>query len=234
MALISTCIFWQINGIDRKSRYNMAGGTFFLCINNTMMPLMGTLGLFQNERPVFLREQANNMYSIFIYFLTKTMTEQPINLMAPFMNCLIVYYAMGFDHTFDNFIIFYLTIYFLIQANLAFGYVLSSIFHDYAVANMAAPAIMMPLILFSGFYSNYETQPEWLKTASYLSPVKYGFEALLRNEFEDNTTGDDFDIIEMLGFNVGKWNCILVLIGIGIFLRLVAYIALSQLVSKFQ
>jgi hypothetical protein len=32
---------------------------FFIAVNQTMMNLMGTILTFQEERPVFLREQAN-------------------------------------------------------------------------------------------------------------------------------------------------------------------------------
>lgn len=115
----------------------------------------------------------------------------------------MVYFAMGFNPNIVNFLTFYLIIYSLIQANLAFGYVLSSIFHDYAVANMAAPAIMMPLIIFSGFYSNLDSIPAWLSWFSYCSPARYAFEALMRNEFDGNTSGDDFDIISVLGMDIG-------------------------------
>lgn len=46
-----------------------------------MMALMGTIGLFQNERPVFLREQANKMYDVGIYFNAKTLTELPLTML---------------------------------------------------------------------------------------------------------------------------------------------------------
>lgn len=34
----------------------MAGASFFIAINSLMTAFMGTIGLFQSERPVFLRE----------------------------------------------------------------------------------------------------------------------------------------------------------------------------------
>jgi hypothetical protein len=40
-------IFFKINGTDRFHRYNVAGCFFFITVNNLMMALMGTIGLFQ-------------------------------------------------------------------------------------------------------------------------------------------------------------------------------------------
>jgi hypothetical protein len=42
--------------MEFKNRYNIAGASFYIGTNNLMMSFMGTLGLFQEERPVFLRE----------------------------------------------------------------------------------------------------------------------------------------------------------------------------------
>lgn len=110
MALLAIMIFFQINGPSRKERYNVVGATFFFCVSNTMMPLMGTLGLFQGERPVFLREQANKMYGTFPYFVTKTLTEQPINVFATLLYSILIYYAVGFTNTFEGIVLFFVTI----------------------------------------------------------------------------------------------------------------------------
>lgn len=234
MSLITLCVFWQINGTDLQARYNVAGASFFICVYNTMNPLMGTIGLFQMERPVFLREQANRMYSVFIYFQTKTMTELPFNLLVPLIYCVIVYFAQGLNPSFESFITFYLILSALIQVNLAMGYMLSSVFHDFAVANMMGPTFMMPLILFSGFYANANTIPSWLAWFSYLAPPKYAFEAIMVNEYEGNETDQGFDILEMLGFKIGKWKCIFILLGMAVFYRMVAVFALKNLITKFS
>jgi ABC-type multidrug transport system permease subunit len=43
----------------------------------------------------------------------------------------------------------------------------------------------MPIMLFSGFLSNVDSYPKWIAWIQYLSPIRYGFEALVRNEFLD-------------------------------------------------
>lgn len=157
MGCLCVALFSEINGEDMKSRYNLAGASFFICTNMLMMAFMGTIGLFQGERPVFLREQANSMYGVFAYFNAKTLAELPMTSINPFIYCCIIYFGMGFTQTAAQFFTFYLTIWGLVQASMSIGYLVSSLFEDYAVATIVAPVLMMPYMLFSGFYVNLET-----------------------------------------------------------------------------
>lgn len=45
--------------------------------------------------------------------------------------------------------------------------------------------IVMPFLLFGGFFLNNSSIPYWLKWFSYLSWVRYGNEALLINQWDD-------------------------------------------------
>jgi len=95
IGLLVLAIFFHINGVDRFQRYNVAGCFFFITVNNLMMALMGTIGLFQQERPVFLREQANKMYDVGIYFNAKTLTELPLTMLQPLITTIIIYWGIG-------------------------------------------------------------------------------------------------------------------------------------------
>jgi ABC-type multidrug transport system permease subunit len=70
--------------------------------------MMGTIITFQPERPVFLREQANNMYSVGTYYLAKTIVETPVLLISPMVFCVIVYFGVGLTVTGFQFGYFYL------------------------------------------------------------------------------------------------------------------------------
>ena len=61
----------------------MAGCNFFLLVTTFVNWLFGSLLTFQLEREVFLREQANKMYSPSAYFLSKNLVELPGTLVAP-------------------------------------------------------------------------------------------------------------------------------------------------------
>ena len=56
-------------------------------------------------------------------------------------------------------------------------------FKDVKVATGIVPMVLMPLIIFSGFFANSKYFYVWIGWLQYLSPVKYAFEALSINEY---------------------------------------------------
>ena len=57
-------------------------------------------------------------------------------------------------------------------------------FNDIKVATSIVPMVLMPLIIFSGFFANSKNFYVWIGWIQYISPVKYAFEALSRTEYE--------------------------------------------------
>jgi ABC-type multidrug transport system permease subunit len=90
--------------------------------------MMGTIITFQPERPVFLREQANNMYSVSTYYLAKTLAEAPVLFFTPILFSCIVYFKIGLTITGAQFGYFYLILALITQCAASFGYFMSSIF----------------------------------------------------------------------------------------------------------
>ena len=70
------------------------GAFFFLCTNMFMMNLFNCLLVFQKERPVFLREQANKMYGVKPYFTAKVLMDTPILVIAPLLAVTILYFFL--------------------------------------------------------------------------------------------------------------------------------------------
>ncbi len=60
---------------------------------------MATVFIFQEERPVFLREYANKMYSVSAYYLAKILIDTPILTIAPFVFSVVVYFKIGLTIT---------------------------------------------------------------------------------------------------------------------------------------
>jgi hypothetical protein len=56
MSLLALALLYGVNGPSRKERMNIAGASFFIGVNSLMTAFLGTIGIFQGERPVFLRE----------------------------------------------------------------------------------------------------------------------------------------------------------------------------------
>ena len=73
------------------------------------------------------------------------------------------------------------------QCAASFGYLLSSIFEKEESAVSLAPLFMMPIILFGGQFANSANIQVWIRWFQYLSPIRYGLEAFVRNEFDHRT-----------------------------------------------
>ncbi len=68
---------------------------------------------------------------------------------------------------------------------------MSSIFEKEEMATLLSPIIVMPLILFGGQFANSKNIQAWISWFQYLSPIRYGLEAMTANEFDSriyNTT----------------------------------------------
>lgn len=162
-----------------------------MMINQVMLNLMGTVITFQEERALFLRENADKMYNLLPYYLAKIIVEIPLLCVTPMIFSIIVYFKTGLTITAWQFFYYYLTILLAAQCSASFGYLISSIFKSSETAVLASPLLMMPITMFGGLLSNTGTMMEWISWFQYLSPLRYGFEALIRNEFdhrEYNTT----------------------------------------------
>lgn len=51
------------------------------------------------------------MYGVIAYYNAKTFAELPLNIVAPFLMIVIIYFAMGLTATFTQFILCYFTIF---------------------------------------------------------------------------------------------------------------------------
>ena len=111
---------------------------------------MGTILTFQEERPVFLREQANKMYNVGAYYMGKIVAETPILSITPMIFTIIVYFKIGLTINASQFFYFYLIVLLISQCAASFGYFISSIFDKEEMAVALAPVVMMPIILFGG------------------------------------------------------------------------------------
>jgi ABC-type multidrug transport system permease subunit len=167
LSLITGALFWKLGndysaaGLS-KSFNSKNGALFFLSISNFMSAMSPVILTFPLEKAVFLKEQSNKMYSVFSYFLSRNLVELPILLIAPLLNAVIVYWMIKL-HTGGSYFLLFFTISFLTGlAGNSVGLFVSSFFNDAKVASGMLPLIVLPLMLFSGFYKNRKDLPGWI------------------------------------------------------------------------
>lgn len=87
--------------------------------------------IFPDERPVFLREVNNNMYSVSAYFFAKVIAEIPASLLTPVIFGSIVYFAIGLNtNLWYKFPLFLAILVLLYCAAGSYSLIISTIFSD--------------------------------------------------------------------------------------------------------
>ena len=120
----------------------------------------------------------------------------------------------------------------MVQSAMALGYFLSSVFNHQTSAVAFAPIINLPLNLLGGYMINLkgifkETPQRYIAWLTYLSPVRYGFEGMVKAQFPVPNEPNTDNVSEELGFNIGYWGCVLGLFVLFVLFRFLTVVSLT-------
>lgn len=231
--LLAIGIWWQVNGNSKVDIQNMVGVVFIMITNMFMGSFFASLNIFQAERPVFLREQANQMYGFLPYFLTKQIIEQPALIFAPIFYLLVTFWGVGFYNSWECFFGIWLTLIMVSEVSTALGLIISANCEEMASASAVSNLITLPSMMFAGLFANTSTMFSFLSWIQWLSPVRYAFEAGLISEFKPR--GREYLYEDFLGFGtrLGYWKCQACMLGLTFAARLISLLALKLNIKKF-
>nr|QST15005.1 ABCG2-like5-1 protein [Diaphanosoma celebensis] len=189
---------------------NIQGVLFLFVINATFESIFGVINViftqkelqrcsssvehflvFAGEVPIFLREHFNGMYRTEIYFLGKMIAELPIYVVFPFVSFAIPYFAIELNPAVDRFFMGAGVIILVTNVATSFGYFVSCLTSSVEVATALGAPMILPSLLFGGFFLNNGQVPVYLDWLRYLSWFMYSNEALTINQWQGvrfNTT----------------------------------------------
>ena len=173
-ALFAVLLFFDTPK-DQQGIQNVQGSLFFITMNISFNAIQNVILIFPDERPVFLREVNNNMYDTTPYFWAKVISEMPFSIMVPAIFGCIVYYAIGYNPAFENFMLFELILILMYNASSGYSLIISASFSDKQLAVTLTPVLIIPFMLFAGFFVSSDNIPWYLKEFEYLSIFKYGY-----------------------------------------------------------
>jgi len=163
---------------------NINGALFILLTNITFQNVYAVVNTFAAEQPMFLREHWNGMYRTDVYMLAKMMAELPFHIGYAFLFVIVPYYPIGFNGAVDRFFISVAIL--IIVANVAtsFGYFISCLSSSLKIASALSAPMIIPLLLFGGFFLNNGSVPVYFQWLRYMSWLMYGNEALSINQWQ--------------------------------------------------
>ncbi|CDW79863.1 abc transporter family protein [Stylonychia lemnae] len=235
VGLLILAVFFGLDGNNAQDIKGLSGCLFFIAVNQTMMYLFSSLIVFQEERPLFLREYSEKMYRLIPYFLTKVIVDIPLGILQAIIFSIVVYFGIGVIVNAWLFFRFLFVVLLIGFTGNVGGYFISSLFRQTETAVLFVPVFLMPLILLGGFFANIGKTQRWIVWMQYLSPIRFGSEALLQNEFSSRTDiPPAANPLNIFNYNLGYWLSMVLLVCLAIVLMICGMIFLKFFISRPQ
>jgi len=167
---------------DQAGIQNRGGVLFFILLLSFFGGLLDPFRNVNVESRVFYFQNQEGLISVGPYFLSRIIIKAPFNWLANLAFVTIVYMMVGLQYTAAKFFILYAVVIALAWSSLGLGFFLMFSL-DPLVAQTLYPVIFLPMMIFSGFYSNSARVPVWLSWLEVLSFIRYGYRAAARDEF---------------------------------------------------
>merc|ERR1712159_510851 len=188
--------------VDAKVRTSF-GAITFVAVGAMFGLAQPVLLCFPIERPIFLREYASGVYGAVSYFISKVMVEIPMAIITSTLIYLSTYWLCGFDGNFA-FLVFFTAMLGLVASSTSL--LIGSVSPNVQTALQLTPLLLVPQLLFSGFYVPIDQIPEWSRWAQYLCSLKYSLNLLLLNVFDEIPKSWNSSVPESL-FNIAVVGC---------------------------
>lgn len=239
MSLIFGSIFYQL-GNSQSAIQGRIGVLFFVLVNGAFS-LAQAVATYIIERHLTTRERAAGVYSAGPYFLAKASLEIPMHIIQPIIFGSIMYWMSGLNMSAVRYFT-YIAI--VILNSIVAGSVYScigAVAPNPVVGNILAPVVTVLFFLFAGYFISANAIPNWWIWVYYWSWFHYSFQALMVNEFQGEiftcdggvsatctSTGDQV-LINYGMSTVTPWHWIMVLIGMAVGYRILAFLAVKYL-----
>ena len=223
IAAIVLLLYWQlaeVNILKQTTIANRLGCLFFVSYHFFFFYFQASCAIFPLERKVFVKEYNSGLYGVSSYYFSKMAIECFLTSFFPVIFSSIIYYGVNFNNSLTHFLYFNIGAVLLSLNATMIGIFFAGLCKDFVTVMQLAPLIILPFALFTGFTTNSKNMLAGLRYIGYTSPIKYIFEFLVINEFEDLTYLEEFNPIKILGFDMEK-NLILIILSFSIILWII-------------
>ncbi|KAI3993447.1 hypothetical protein MKX01_002460 [Papaver californicum] len=181
--LVIASIFWQLDISSKGAQERL--GCFGFLIVIAYFSCGDALPLLFQERCILCRETAYDAYRYSSYVLSKTVTEMPSLIILSLAITITTFWAVGLAGGFHGYLFFFVTILASFWAGSSLIAFISAVVPHIMLGYAIVLLSLGFFFLFSGVFINRDRIPWYWIWLHYLSLLKYPFEGVMQNEFDD-------------------------------------------------
>ncbi|XP_054819464.1 ABC transporter G family member 22-like isoform X2 [Prosopis cineraria] len=220
-AVILGLLWWQSDANNPKGLQDQAGLLFFIAVFWGFFPVFTAIFTFPQERAMLAKERAVDMYRLSAYFVARTTSDVPLDLILPVLFLLVVYFMAGLRLSADSFFYSILTVFLCIVAAQGLGLAIGATLMDLKKATTLASVTVMTFMLAGGFF--VKEVPKFISWIRYISFNYHTYKLLLKVQHGGLPRG-----INGMRIDDG-WTEVGALIAMVFGYRLLAYLSLRRM-----
>nr|AIU41652.1 ABC transporter family protein [Hevea brasiliensis] len=151
-AIILGLLWWQSESSSPKGLQDQAGLLFFIAVFWGFFPVFTAIFTFPQERAMLNKERAADMYRLSAYFLARTTSDLPLDLLLPVLFLVVVYFMAGLRMSAGPFFLSLLTVFLCIVAAQGLGLAIGATLMDLKKATTLASVTVMTFMLAGGYF----------------------------------------------------------------------------------
>lgn len=245
MSVIAMTVFlrteMEVGTVNGGSKFL---GALFFSLMNVMFNGVAELALTLFRLPVFFRQRDFLFYPAWAFSLPIFLLRVPLSLVESGIWTLLTYYTIGFAPAPSRFFKQFLAFFATHQTALSLFRLVAVVGRTLVVASTLGTFAILIVLLLGGFIIDKDNIGPWMIWGFYLSPMTYGQNAIVINEFLDDRWSKKNTDSRINEPTVGKvllasrgffkeerwyWICVAALFGFNLLFSLLFTIALTYL-----
>ncbi|XP_044473463.1 ABC transporter G family member 34-like isoform X2 [Mangifera indica] len=245
MSLIAMSVFFRT---EMKPGTFFGGtkyfGALFFSLVNVMFNGMAELAMTIMKLPVFYKQRDHLFYPAWAFALPIWILRIPLSILESAIWIILTYYTIGFAPSPGRFFRQFLVLLGVHQMALSLFRFIAALGRTEVLSKLLGTFTLLMVFLLGGFIISKNDLEPWMKWAYYMSPMMYGQNALVMNEFLDkrwakayNATGSDAHTVAEVLLNTRGfftdgywfWICIAALFGFSLLFNILFIGALTYL-----
>ncbi|KAI3876766.1 hypothetical protein MKX03_037433 [Papaver bracteatum] len=235
---ILASVYWQLDKTEAGIEEEI--GFFASIVTTIFFGCTDVLAVFLQERYIFMRETAYNSYRHSSYVLYHSILVIPSLFIFSILLTSLTFWPIGLDGGFSSFLFYFLAIFLSFWTANSLVSLVSGLVSQVVLGYTIILPIITAFLQFGGFFIQRDRIPSYWTWFHYISVLKYPYQAILLNEFENPNmclvegitpdmscllTGQD--IVRKQGAtDLSKWSCLWITLAMGVLYRILFYISL--------